>query len=43
MIELSKVFVKTDGGTFWFPVVRYVEISGIDVATNTFTTIRFVP
>jgi len=42
-IELNKIFIKTEGGTFWFPVVRYVEVNGIDMATNTFTTIRFTP
>lgn len=29
-IQLTKIFVKINGGTFWFPKVDYVELSGID-------------
>lgn len=43
LLEINKVFIKTEGGTFWFPVVRYVEVSGIDVATNQYTSVRFTP
>ena len=43
LLEVNKVFIKTEGGTFWFPVVRYVEVSGIDMATNQYTSVRFTP
>jgi len=43
LIEIEKIFIKTEGGTFWFPVVRYVEVSGIDMSTNQFTSVRFTP
>ncbi|MCX2453412.1 DUF4833 domain-containing protein [Pedobacter sp. PLR] len=34
-IELSKIFVRIEGGSFWLPNVKYVELSGINTATNT--------
>jgi len=43
VLELNRVFVKTEGGTFWFPVVKYIDISGIDIKTGAFVTERFVP
>lgn len=43
VLELNKVFVKTEGGTFWFPVVKYIEIAGTDVKTGIYTRERFVP
>lgn len=33
-IELSKIFVRIEGGSFWLPNVKYVELSGINTATN---------
>jgi len=34
-IELSKIFVRIEGGSFWLPNVKYVELSGINTATDT--------
>ncbi|MBB2150357.1 DUF4833 domain-containing protein [Pedobacter gandavensis] len=34
-IELSKIFVRIEGGSFWLPNVKYVELTGINTATNT--------
>ncbi len=42
-IEMKKVFVKTEGGTFWFPVVKYIEVTGIDMSTMQNISVRFVP
>ena len=30
----TKAFIKIEGGTFWFPNVVYIELSGIDVETG---------
>jgi len=32
--ELKRIFLKINGGTFWFPNIEYVEISGDDMATH---------
>ncbi|ALL07156.1 CDP-alcohol phosphatidyltransferase [Pedobacter sp. PACM 27299] len=34
-IELNKIFVRIEGGSFWLPNVKYVELSGINTATDT--------
>lgn len=34
-IELNKIFVRIEGGSFWLPNVKYVELTGIDTATDT--------
>lgn len=34
-IELSKIFVRIEGGSFWLPNVKYVELTGINTATGT--------
>ncbi|WP_316821034.1 DUF4833 domain-containing protein [Pedobacter gandavensis] len=34
-IELSKIFVRIEGGSFWLPNVKYVELTGINTATDT--------
>lgn len=31
---LDKIFLEIDGGTFWFPNVKYAEFSGSDPATG---------
>jgi hypothetical protein len=41
--ELKRIFVATSGGTFWFPKVDYIELSGIDPVTRQKTIERFVP
>lgn len=33
-VILKKVFVRIDGGTFWVPNVKYVELTGVDPATG---------
>src|SRR5688572_6054267 len=34
MAELKRIFVATSGGTFWFPKVDYIELSGKDPVTH---------
>jgi len=41
-IELQKIFIKTDGGTFWFPVVKYIDVSGKESKTGNYLTERIV-
>ena len=38
-MEIERIFLRIEGGTFWFPNVKYVEIKGRDAATpaKTFT------
>jgi hypothetical protein len=31
---LTKIFVRIDGGTFWVPNVKYIEVTGTDPATG---------
>lgn len=40
---LNKIFIKTDGGTFWSPNVVYMEMKGIDVITGKEVMERFKP
>lgn len=42
-IILNSVFVKIEGGTFWFPNVVYVEVSGTDPQTGREMVERFKP
>jgi len=41
-LELEKIFIKTDGGTFWFPTVKYIDITGKDATGKTITE-RMIP
>src|SRR3569833_1776493 len=40
---LNSVFVKIEGGTFWFPNVVYVDVSGTDPQTGREMVERFKP
>ncbi|MCZ4222934.1 DUF4833 domain-containing protein [Pedobacter rhodius] len=31
-LQLDRIFLRIEGGTFWFPNVKYVEIKGYDAA-----------
>ncbi|MGX5687526.1 DUF4833 domain-containing protein [Arcticibacter tournemirensis] len=33
-IILDRIFVRIEGGTFWVPNVKYVELKGVDAATG---------
>lgn len=34
-IQLEKIFVRIEGGSFWLPNVKYVELKGINTANKT--------
>ncbi|WP_166925150.1 DUF4833 domain-containing protein [Flavobacterium poyangense] len=41
-IELEKIFVRIEGGSFWLPNVKYAEVTGIDTSSNKTITERIV-
>jgi hypothetical protein len=43
MAELKRIFVAISGGTFWFPKVDYIELTGRDPASQQPVVERFVP
>jgi len=40
---LRKVYVKLEGGSFWFPHIPYIEITGIDELSGEIVKERFKP
>jgi len=42
-IVLRKVYVKLEGGSFWFPHIPYIEITGIDELSGEIVKERFKP
>jgi len=42
-LMLDRIFVKIEGGTFWFPNVVYVEVEGTDPKTGREMVERFKP
>jgi len=43
MAELKKIFIQLSGGTFWFPNIVDIEISGKDPATHQNVVEHFRP
>jgi hypothetical protein len=43
LAELQRIFVATNGGTFWFPVIEYIELLGKDPVTHQTVMERFKP
>jgi hypothetical protein len=41
--ELKKIFLQISGGSFWFPNIDYIDISGTDMGTGKPITERFKP
>lgn len=39
----NKVFIQIEGGSFWVPHVKYVEISGLDISSKKSIVERFTP
>ncbi|MGY4384395.1 hypothetical protein ACVWYN_001421 [Pedobacter sp. UYP24] len=39
---LDRIFVRIEGGTFWLPNVKYVELRGVNQENNTLVTERIV-
>lgn len=41
-IQVEKIFVRIEGGSFWLPNVKYAEVTGIDVSSNKTITERML-
>ena len=41
-IQVEKIFVRIEGGSFWFPNVKYAEITGIEASSNKIITERML-
>jgi phosphatidylglycerophosphate synthase len=39
-IQIERIFLRIEGGSFWLPNVKYVEIKGMNTANNTLITER---
>lgn len=42
-MALSRIFIKIEGGSFWLPNVKYVEMKGTDPSTGKEFSERFKP
>jgi len=42
-VILNSIFVRVEGGSFWFPNVPYVEVKGVDLQTGKEVVERFKP
>lgn len=43
LIMLTNIFIQIEGGSFWFPKVKYIEITGKDPGKNTEIVTRIIP
>ena len=41
-IQVEKIFVRIEGGSFWLPNVKYAEVTGIETASNKIITERIL-
>lgn len=41
-IQVEKIFVRIQGGSFWLPNVKYAEVTGIDASSNKAITERLL-
>lgn len=41
-IQVEKIFVRIQGGSFWLPNVKYAEVTGIDASSNKAVTERLL-
>jgi hypothetical protein len=41
-IQVEKIFVRIEGGSFWLPNVKYAEVTGIDALSNKTITERML-
>ncbi|MBB5637875.1 phosphatidylglycerophosphate synthase [Pedobacter cryoconitis] len=39
-IQVERIFLRIEGGSFWLPNVKYVEIKGLNTSNNTLITER---
>ena len=43
LVTLDRVFIQIEGGSFWVPKVRYIDISGKDLTKNEEILERVIP
>jgi len=43
MSILEKIFIQIEGGTFWFPKIKYIEISGKDFSMKEDVLEKIIP
>ncbi|PWB19872.1 DUF4833 domain-containing protein [Flavobacterium sp. HTF] len=41
-IQVEKIFVRIEGGSFWLPNVKYAEVTGIEISSNKTITERML-
>lgn len=41
-IQLERIFLRVEGGSFWLPNVKYVEIEGKDMSNNSLVVERII-
>jgi len=42
-VVLNKIFIQLNGGTFWFPKIKFIEVSGKDTASNEDVSEKIIP
>ena len=43
LVTLDRIFIQIEGGSFWVPHVRYIDISGKDLTKNEDVAERVIP
>ena len=43
MAILDEIYIKIEGGTFWVPKIRYIDVKGRDFSKNEEVTERIIP
>ncbi len=43
LCTLIRVYIQIEGGSFWFPHVKYLELKGKDISSNDVLIERFIP
>ncbi|MFI5142249.1 MAG: DUF4833 domain-containing protein, partial [Bacteroidia bacterium] len=43
LLILSRVFIQIEGGSFWVPKIKYIEVTGKDVSKNEEVVERIIP
>jgi hypothetical protein len=41
-IQVERIFLRIEGGSFWLPNVKYAEVTGIDASSNKIITERML-
>jgi Domain of unknown function (DUF4833) len=41
-IQVERIFVRIEGGSFWLPNIKYAEVTGIDTSSNKTITERML-